>query len=126
MPPYEGAVLRKVGEWIASHGDLLYVGRPVDCRCAGLDFVLEKDGAYYYFAHDLSRRGSSHVVTKGGGNGPRVVDQFPVAIKSVRWMDDGEAGRFTQSTDSLLLTLDCQGYAYGYDRVVRVAELTAA
>ena len=126
IPPYEGAVLRKVGEWIALHGDLLYAGRPVECQCAGLDFILEKDGAYYYFAHDLSRRGSSHVVTKGGGNGPRVVDQFPVAIQSVRWMDNDEAGRFTQSTDSSLLTLDCQGYAYGYDMVVRVAELTAA
>lgn len=126
IPDYEAAVLRKVGKWISQHGDLIHDGRPVTCKTEGLDFVLEKGGIYYYFAYDLARRGSSHVVTQGGGNGPRVVDEFPATVKSVRWMDNDEAGRFSQSSDKSLLTLDCQGYKYGYDMVVRVAELIPA
>ena len=123
IPDYEAAALHKVGAWIALHGNLIYDGRPTTVKCQGRDFLLEMDGRYYYFAHDLARRGDAHVVKQGGGNGPRSVDAFPIRIRSVRWLDENKKGRFTQSSDHSLLTLDCEGYDYGNDMVVRVAEL---
>ncbi|CAN5738631.1 hypothetical protein BH09VER1_BH09VER1_10410 [soil metagenome] len=123
IPEYEKAVLRKAGEWIALQGEVIYEGRPVALKCHGRDFMLKRGSRYFYFAHDLARRGDAHVVTEGGGNGPRCVDGFGPKIKSMRWVDDNEAGRFTQSSDGALLTLDCTGYDYGNDLVVRVAEL---
>jgi hypothetical protein len=41
----------------------------------------------------------------------------------IRWLDDNEKGRFSQSPDNSLLTIDCKGFDYGNDLVVRVAEL---
>jgi alpha-L-fucosidase len=124
IPSYEAAVLHKMGEWIALHGDLVYRGRPVKAKCQGADFLLRDGSRYYYFAHDLTRRGDAHVVVQGGGNGPRVIDDFPARVKTARWLDDNEKGRFTQSPDHSLLALDCTGFDYGIDLVVRVAELT--
>jgi len=123
IPCYEDALLRKVGEWVAIHGDVLYLGRPVDVLCQGQDFVLYHSGIYYYFAHDLHRKGDTHVVVGSSQNGPRAIDHFPQTIAEVVWMDDGESGRFSQSADNTLLTLDCSGFDYGNDLVVRVAEL---
>ena len=122
IPEYEKAVIRKVGEWAALHGTLLQEGKPVAARCQGRDFILEKGGRCYYFAHDLARRGNSHVVTSGGGNGPRVADGLTERLHSGRWLDNGEQVRFSQSDDKALLTIDCTGYEYGNDMVVRVAE----
>ena len=123
IPAYEAATLRKVGEWIALHGDLIYRGKPVQAQCQGTDFLLRDGKRYYYFAHDLTRRGDAHVVVQSGGNGPRVIDGFPAQVKSARWLDGDEKGRFTQSRDHSLVTLDCVGFDYGIDLVVRVAEL---
>ncbi len=123
IPYYEEALLRKVGEWIALHGDLLYLGRPVAVNCQANDFVLTHAGKYYYFAHDLHRRGDTHVVAGSTQTGPRAIDGFPAAISEVVWMDEGEVGRFVQSEDNKLLTLDCAGFDYGNDLVVRVAEM---
>jgi alpha-L-fucosidase len=123
IPDYEAAVLRKVGEWIRLHGDLVYEGKPVAVQCQGSDFLLYKGNRYYYFAHDLTRRGNAHVVTPGSSQGPRVIDGFPKRVKSIRWLDDNEKGRFSQSTDQSMLTIDCAGFDYGNDLVVRVAEV---
>jgi alpha-L-fucosidase len=124
IPPYETAALRKVGEWVALYGDLMYEGKPVVAKCQGRDFLLKQGNRYFYFAHDLSQRGSAHVVIDSGGNGPRAVGGLPARIKSVRWLDNNEKGKFTQSSDNSLFTLDCVGFDYGVNLVVRVAELT--
>ena len=124
IPAYEAAVLRKVGSWIEQVSDAVREGRPVDVRCQGQDFVLLAKEKYYYFAHDLSREGDAHVVTGGGGNGPRSVVGLDSPVRAVRWLDNDEPGRFIQSEDRSLLTLDCTGYDYGTDCVVRVAQLT--
>ncbi len=127
IPEYESIALRKVGQWIAMHGDLIYEARPVaGITCKGRDFVLKKGGNYYYFAHDLNRRGDPHVVRKGTGNGPRAIDGFPAKVKSVRWIFEDRKGQFIQSSDHRILTIDCDGYEYGTDMVVCVAELITA
>ncbi len=72
---------------------------------------------------DLSRKGNVHVVTDGGGTGLRSIDGFPRKVASIQWLDSGECARFTQSDDHRILTLDCTGYDYGTDMVVRIAEI---
>ena len=124
IPAYEAAVLRKVGAWTAQVGDAIYEGKPCAVRCQGRDFVLRAGKKYYYFAHDLSRQGDANVVTGGGGNGPRSAVGLRSLVRAVRWLDNDAAGQFIQSPDQALLTLDCTGYDYGTDSVVRVAELT--
>jgi alpha-L-fucosidase len=124
IPAYETALVRKVGDWIQLHGDLIYEGVPVNVNCQGSDFVLRRGGRYYYFAHDLAREGDANVMAKTSNcTEPRVVDGFEALITSVRWLDNGAAGRFTQSENCARLALDCSGYDYGNDLVVRVAEL---
>ncbi len=123
IPDYEAAVLRLAGQWIQRTGRVIYDARPLETGCVGRDFVLQGDGAYYYFAFDLSRRGDAHVVTRGGGNGLRPVEGLPRRIRAARWIDNGETARFAQSPDAALFVLHCLGYDYGSDLVVRVAEL---
>ncbi len=121
IPAYEAAALRKVGEWIAHHGNALFDGHPVAACCEGQDFLLQDGHRFFYFAHNLSTRGDAHVVKGGIGNGPRSVREFPPRIESMRWLDTGETGVFSQKDGTL--TLDCAGYEYGNDLVVRVAKL---
>ncbi len=63
IPDYESAALRRVGEWIAAHENVIYQGRPCDVRGTGADFALEADERLYLFMHDLSVGGDAHVTT---------------------------------------------------------------
>lgn len=124
IPDYEAALLRIVGRWTQATGDAIYNARPVPAKCSGRDFVLKSGSAYYYFAFDLPRRGDPNVATSEGGAGPRAISGLSVRIGSVTWMDSDESAPYVQSSDKRLLTLDCSGYDYGADLVVRVAKLS--
>lgn len=121
---YERAALRMVGRWMEMAGDIVYRGKPVPVACQGHDFVLEMDGRLYYFAHHLAVEGSSHVVAGGAGNGPRNIVGLDCKISSARWLDNDGPIPILQSDTGSLVTLDCKGYDYGSNLVVRVAELT--
>jgi alpha-L-fucosidase len=128
LPAYESAVLRKVGEWIEASGAarVLYEGRPLSGSVGyGRDFALQTGEAIYYFAHDLLRMGSEHVVVGSGGRiGPRAISGVERPLQSARWLDAPETGlALAQNVEAGLATLDCTGYPYGTDMVVRVAEL---
>ncbi len=120
---YESALLEIVGEWASNFGDLIYEGRPVSATCPGRDFLLTSKGRFYYFAFNLTRTGSSHVVVSSGGNGPRSITGFPHQVVGATWLDNQSEIAFVQSADRSLLTIDCSGYDYGYNLVVRVAEI---
>lgn len=90
----------------------------------GRDFVLKRGSTLFYFAHDLSRQGDAHVTTAGGGSGPRAMSQLPMPIRGARWLDNNESLKWTQDAAAGLAALDCTGYPYGSNLVVRVAEIT--
>ncbi|CAN5833719.1 hypothetical protein BH09VER1_BH09VER1_47870 [soil metagenome] len=123
---YETSLIHLLGRWIATLGDLIYEGRPVRAICRDPDFLLKKGKNYYYFAHTLHQQGSGHVVTSGVSSGPRSITGLTEKIRSVRWLDDKKPLPFLQSERGDFLTIDCLGYDYGTNLVVRVAELEVA
>ncbi len=123
VPEYEAAALRVAGRWVARHERVVREGRPVACRCPGEDFVLEVEGRLYLFVHGLGRRGSAHVTARGGTQGARAIEGLTRRVTAAHWLDNGEPLRFVQDAEAGLLAIDCTGYPYGVDLVVRVAEL---
>jgi len=65
------------------------------------------------------------VTVRGGGTGPRSIEGLGREVTGARWLDSGEELRVLSDEDGALATLDCTGYPYGTDTVVRVAELDA-
>lgn len=125
MPEYEAALLRRVGDWVQLMGDVVYEGRPVPgVQCSGKDFVLEKAGKIYYFAHDLTEVGDPHVTAGESGNGPRAVSGLPRPVAAARWLDNGERSIVAQNEE--IAAVECSGFGYGTNLVVRVAELLSA
>lgn len=126
IPDYEAAVLRMVGRWIKIHGTALYEARPDPAWCGGRDFILRDKKALYYFAFNLGRLGDSHVVVTRGHNGLRPIEGLSTRIGSAVWMDNNEEAPFIQSKDNRRAAIQCDGYYYGDDLVVRVAKLIPA
>ena len=125
IPDYEAATLRRVGQWIANHGTMVYDGTPVDVRCEGRDFVLRSAGKLYYFVFDLAISGHANVTVGGrGGVGPRTISGQLGRIRSARWVDSGERLVVAQNPAAGIATLTCTGYPYGSNYVVRIAEIT--
>jgi alpha-L-fucosidase len=128
IPDYESAALRRAGEWIAGHEQVVYEGKPTAVKGTGADFALAVDERIYLFIHALSVGGDAHVSTGGGGAGagPRGFTGVDGTVAAVRWIDNDEDLRFSHDADSGLFCVDATGYPYGVDRVVRVAEVSFA
>jgi alpha-L-fucosidase len=123
VPEYEAAALRRAGDWVDAHAAAVYEGKPVDCECPGRDAVLETDDALYYLAFDLSVSGDENVTVSAGGSGPRAVAGLDRAVSGARWLDTDEELTVVQSDDRSITAIECTGYPYGTDAVVRIAEL---
>ena len=115
------ATLRRVGQWVAKYAELFCEGKPVSCRYSNDDFLLQVEDRYYLFVHGLKRKGDANVTLSEDGQRPRTIKGFNRLISAIHWMDNGEALKFVQDCQSLDLTIDCTGYPYGTDLVVRVA-----
>ncbi|MCX7869449.1 MAG: hypothetical protein N2322_05795, partial [Terrimicrobiaceae bacterium] len=57
------------------------------------------------------------------GNGPRSITGLGRVVRAARWLDNGKDIQTLQDESGNLLTLNCDGYDYGVNLVVRVAEL---
>jgi len=123
IPPYESATLERIGLWVDKYAESIYQGKPVDCRCSGEDFLLRVADRYYFFVHDLKRKGDANVTINGGSDIGRTIKGFDRPVRSVRWLDNDETLEFTQDSKSHDLTIECTGYPYGTDLVVRVARI---
>ncbi|MDZ4198711.1 MAG: alpha-L-fucosidase [Kiritimatiellia bacterium] len=122
LPDYERAALERCGDWARLHAKPVYDGRPVTAECEGRDFLMRADGKTYYFAFDLGPVGHKNVTLEGGRIGPRAIGGWDRPVKEAHWMDSGETLKTEVSGNRL--TLDCTGYPYGTDLVVRVAEIS--
>lgn len=118
----QAATLETVGDWVRLHGEALYDTTPAGIRGAGQDFALRgPDGRLYFFIHDLSIGGSSHVTVGTAGAGPRPFTGVQEPIRSLHWLDSGETLAFSQNRTADLFTFQATPYPYGTDLVVRIA-----
>jgi alpha-L-fucosidase len=114
------ALLLGIGEWIKKTGDAIYEGKPCGVLGQGKNFALKKGNKLYFYVHDLGIVGDSNVTVEFGGAGEKTFTGVNGKIKSVRWTDCDETLSFTQ--DGETVKIDCTGYHYGTNLVVRVAE----
>ncbi len=109
------ALLELIGQWMKLYGEAVYNGRPCGVRGIGKNFALCGGDVMYFFCFDVAKVGDLNANYEGwyafGGMKKRV--------KSIRWMDGGEA-RFHQAEELLALYVD--KYPYGSLCCVRVAK----
>lgn len=123
VPKLQEATLEMLGEWCRIFGASIYETKPCGVRGTGKDFALQApDGALYFFIHDLHTAGDIHVAAGPAGEGPRAFTGVAgKAVRSLRWLDSGEALPFSHSAENGLLTLYASASAYGHQYAVRVA-----
>ncbi|MFP4053016.1 MAG: alpha-L-fucosidase [Phycisphaerae bacterium] len=124
IPQYDGAVLKRVGEWVDLHRPALYDVRPTRLETPGRDFVLKgADGRLFLFVHDLTVTDNQNLDGVRGA-GLRTMEGLTAPVRSVRWLDNDERLDFTQDADKGHLAIACTDFPYGEHLVVRVAEIT--
>ena len=120
IPLMQEALLRGIGEWISKTGNAIYEGKPCGVLGQGKNFALKCGNKLYFYVHDLSITGDSNVTIEHGGAGEKTFTGVKETIKSIRWTDRDETLSFVQ--DGETLKINCTGFPYGSDLVVRVAE----
>ena len=121
IPLLQEALMRGIGEWIGYVGeDPIYRGKPCGVSGEGKNFALKAGNKLYFFVHDLAIVGDANVTVEGGGAGEKVFTGVKGTLKNVRWTDRDEELSFTQ--DGGTVKINCTGYPYGKNLVVRIAE----
>jgi len=121
IPDYEKAALLRAGDWVRNTGSILYEAKPSRIEGNGRDFALESGGKTYFFIHELPVTGDENVTFGPGKAGPRTFSNVHQPYKTVRWLDNDQTLAFAQDKQSGLFTFQATGYAYGAQRVVRIA-----
>ena len=111
-----------MGNWIKITGNAIYTGKPCEITGSGKNFALRDGDKVYLYVHDLSTVGDANVTPEGGGAGEKTFNGVAGLVKSVCWTDNGQNLDFSQDGDTL--KVNCPGYEYGKNLVVRVAEVT--
>lgn len=124
LRPLDKAILEEIGKWAKIHEEALYLPRPCGISETGKakDFVLEKDGVYYLFCHNLPMVASIDVQLNEDAN---FNDTFPFdkKIKSITWLDTpNKEVAYTDNGDGTI-TVHSEAYKYGSHLVVRVAKI---
>lgn len=122
--PLDKAMLETLGEWVSMHAEATYLPRPSTVKVTSAnekDFVLEKDGTYYLFCHDLRVAVENIDVVKAAKG--EAVKKFALdkKIKKISWLDNGEELEYVQENGEI--ELDCKPYLYGTQLVVRIAKI---
>lgn len=120
------ALLENIGEWIDVCGTSIYDSKPCQIQGTNKNFALKNPDTnkVYLYVHDLSITGDSNVVVEGGGTGLKSFTQVDGNVKSIKWVDNDEELKFMQIGNQL--HVNCTGYEYGKNLVVRVAEVDFA
>ena len=118
------ALMEGIGDWIRATGNVIYSAKPCGVEGDGKNFGLRDGNKLYLLVHDLSIVGDSNVTVNHGGTGTKDFRGITEQVSSVRWIDCDEQLNFHQEDG--VLHVDCTGYPYGKNLVVRVAEVTFA
>lgn len=122
LRPLDKAMLETLGEWVDVFKEALYLPRPSGVEMLSEnDFVLEKEGTYYLFAHNIHMSVVSADVVKSQTSDTTKKFRFDKKIKSVHWLDNDEELSFAQEGEET--TVFCTPSAYGASYVVRVAKI---
>jgi alpha-L-fucosidase len=125
IPKMQEAMLELLGDWLSLFGKPLMEGKPYTIYGQGKNFSMKtEDGRIYLFVHNLSIRGHQDVTLNSeNGAGPREFSNSFEEIKSIKWLDNNEEINFSQDIKSGILSMNCGGFPYGFDYVVRIAEV---
>lgn len=120
--PIDAAILGVMGEWVSYFEEAIRTPRPTQIEIENKpdDFVLQDGDNYYLFCTDLPMAGSLNVALIEGGHFQDTF-VFDRKVKSVTWMDNGEAAEFEQKDGKL--TVHTHPFKYGRSLVVRVAKI---
>ena len=122
--PLDKAMLETLGEWVSMHAEATYLPRPSAVKVLSKnekDFVLEKDGTYYLFCHDLRVSVENIDVVKAAKGEATKKIALDKKIKRITWLDSGETADYVQENGEV--EVDCKPYLYGTQLVVRVAKI---
>ncbi|MHB0947069.1 MAG: alpha-L-fucosidase [Sedimentisphaerales bacterium] len=122
IPEYETAALRRVGQWVKIHADVIYNGKPYKVNTTGADFALERNGHIYLFIHNLGSGGDVNVTINERDKSPRAFSGIAQQVKSCKWMDNNQQLSFTQNSDGLFC-FNAAANPYGSNLVIRVADV---
>jgi hypothetical protein len=121
--PLDKAMLETLGEWGKIYYEALYLPRPtgIEIENKPKNFILKGEGCYYFFAHDINMVADENVERSSG-----VVDhnnrfKLEEKIKSVKWLDNGEAVSFTQNGNDVAIVTTPE--RYGEQLVVKIAKI---
>ena len=120
VPPMQVALLAGIGDWINTCGQSIYKAKPCGVVGTGKNFALRDGNKIYFYIHDLSVVGDSNVVPEGGRAGDKDFSGVPGKISNLHWVDNDEVLEFKQDGGNVVM--NCTGYPYGVNLVVRVAE----
>lgn len=118
------AMLETLGEWVNIHKEAVYLPRPCDVKITSpnqKDFVLEKDGVYYLFCHDITTSIDNVDVVKAEKGDTEKSFALDKEIARISWVDNGEELDFEQKDGET--TLYCKPHLYGENYVVRIAKI---
>ena len=120
VPAMQAELMAGIGDWIRTCGGSIYKAKPCGVTGTGKNFALRDGNKIYFYIHDLSVVGDSNVVPEGGSAGEKAFSGVPGKIAGLHWVDNDEVLEFTQ--DGSEVKMNCTGYPYGVNLVVRVAE----
>ena len=119
----DAAMLGIVGEWVAYYEEAIRAPRPAGIEVTNKeeDFLLKDGNCYYLFCFRLPMRADGNVAQNEEADFSDVFE-LPEQIRSIAWMDNGEAVEYTQEGSSV--TVHTVPYCYGRNLVVRVAKIS--
>ena len=123
LRPLDKAMLEELGNWTAYNKEAVYLPRPtgIEITSKPQDFILEKDGTYYLFVHDLPMIGSPDVAMQFDYN-PLDEFAFDKKIKSITALEDASIVCAFEQKDGVV-KINNPAYTYGNSLVVRVLKI---
>ena len=99
LRPLDKAMLETLGEWVKIHKEAVYLPRPCDVKVTSSnekDFVLEKDGVYYLFCHNITTSLENVDVVKAEKGDMDKTFVLDKEIARISWLDNAEQLDFEQ------------------------------